>query len=276
MAPSLYSRIEINLLPPELRPRPAIRYTALVNALVIVLTIGLIGFDVSFNIARIRSLRHEKQTLAAQIKQREPIRQDYLALTQIESDLQDYGRIITMASADYVDMPVILARLAQLLPEGVYLGKVTNQGSKNRGSAIQMSVTLRSAKRDEQLLIQTLTNLKRDPILADCYMRTADLTEVPITNLQDMFKAKWEITTPAEADTTQNQEYEFELVINLERILPADGLVTVADESAFFKGFNLTPAPAAPTDGKAAEVPGSRTPPAVNGAPANTTVEGTN
>ena len=267
MAQNLYSRIEINLLPPELRPRPAIRYTAWVSTVIIIVTVGLIGWNLFSSWETMRDLRLQKVALAQQINQREPIRQDYRELKQIESDLRDYGKIISMASSDYVDMPVVLARLAQLLPDGVYLSRITNLGTtKNRGEAIELSVTLRSAKRDEQLLIQTLTNLKQDPIMADCYMRTADLTDVPLTTLQDICQAKWDVAMPADSAFARNQEYEFEVLVSLSRVLPKDGLVLVADESDFFKGFSLKPVANGADDNTATEVPGSRTPPAGNSA----------
>lgn len=276
MAPNQYSRIEINLLPPELRPKPAVRYTALVNAAVIAVTVLLIGFDAYFGFARIGELHQQQQTLQEELKRREPIKQDYLALKEIENDLSAYGRIISMASSDYLDMPVVLARVAQLLPEGVYLDRVTNQGSKNRGAAIQLAITLRSATRDEKLLIQTLTNFKNDPILSNCYMRNADLSEMPIDTLLTQFNANWEVTTPDSFGVPQNLEYEFLLLVNLDRVLPEDGLMLAADEADFFQGFALEPAPETPADG-ATEVPGSRTPPAASSnAPADVKVEGTN
>jgi hypothetical protein len=276
MAPSNYSRIEINLLPPELRPRPAIRYTALVNAAIIAITLVFIGLSVYSSLAKLKGLQQQQKSLEAQIEERKPVRQDYESLTQIEADLGNYGRIISMASADYVDMPVVMARLAQLLPDGVYLSRVTNQGSKNRGAAVQLGVTLRSARCDTQLLIQTLTNLKHDPIMCDCYMRNADTTELQLTSLQDLTKAKWEVSTPAGGNPAVSQEYEFDLVVNISRVLPSDGLTAVADESGFFKGFELKQVPNQENGEAAQEVPGSRQPPKAEGAPANAKVEATN
>ena len=273
MAPNMYNRIEVNLLPPEMRPRPAVRYTSLINAAVITLTLVFIVFNVYFNVMEIISGRQESQRLDVEIKRREPIRQDYLELKQIEDDLLNYGRIITMASADYVDLPVVLARLSALLPDGVYLSRVTNYGSRNAGAQVEISVVLRCAERNEQLLLETLTNLKNEPVTADCYMRSADLTEIQLTAVQDMFDVAWEVSQPESGDPAANQEYEFELLVRLDRVLPPDGLITVADESEFFRGFALNPLP--PAEDSGTEVPGSRTPPASN-APAGVEVEGTN
>ncbi len=187
---------------------------------------------------------------------------------------RDFFRMMENDSADYIDLPVVLARLSALLPDGVYLSQVTNQGSRSRGSEIELAVVLRSASRDEHLLLQTLTNLKNDPIMANCYMRTADLTEFQLSSLQDLYQARWEVTTPHDGDPMQNQEYEFELMVRVDRVLPADGLSTTADESEFFKGFTLQAVPAAP-EAAGGAVAGSKTPPASN-APEGVEVEDTN
>src|SRR5688500_14743454 len=110
---STYRNIEINLLPPELQPPPTVRTAVILNAAIIlgVLTyMGLLTFT-TFN--QISSQQEQIRDAQQLIESKQSVVAMYDALSGVDDQIDRYGRLVSLASVDYVDVPVLLDRLAR-------------------------------------------------------------------------------------------------------------------------------------------------------------------
>lgn len=238
-----YGRIEVNLMPPELLPGPAVRYALLINVLICMVTVAFIMVDVYFGWIE---LDLEKENLAqteAEALSRQYIEHDYNRLANMGEKLANYGRLVALASMDYVDMPVVLDRISRVVPDGVYLKSVFNQraGSGN----INMIVQLKSSNDDPRQMLNALNSFKQDDIFAKCFMPLAAFKEESLDELLTQVGVTWSVTGPEAPGSIISEQYDFEIHARLPRPLSGLQLPIELDDTPYFT--SLSP-PAAPPD----------------------------
>ncbi len=234
-----YGRLEINLLPPELQPGPAVRYSILINFALIAGLLAFISLDVFLSMARITMLNKNIRDLKAQVEQRQQVEQDYNDLVLIRTEIQHFGEIVGLASARYADMPVVLDRISRLLPEGVYVSSVTNSRAPSSTTAANVIITLLTAKPDPRLMQQTLETFKRDAILSNCYLSRATAAPQALDEYLKQIDISWSATGPDYNDIASADEYEFEISVTITQPLIIGGLPVVYDVSRYFKDFKV-------------------------------------
>ena len=261
-----YGRMDINLLPPELKPGPAVRYAMIFNVLIIAATLTYIALDSFLNLTMLSYARQERANLESEIEQNSRILADYDLLVGIRDRLVNYGRLIGLASADYVDIPVLLDRISHLLPDGVYLDRVTSDKSTG-GATVPILISLRASRRDPNLVINTLKAFKQDPLFAQSYMPGLETAEQPLGELMLQNEINWTATTPDTVAGVIAPEYTFELRALVPRKLDNVPLPVAIDQSVYFSsltkptGGSSTSSAAPPADsGQSGTSPGQTTP----------------
>jgi hypothetical protein len=256
-----YGRIDVNLLPPELQPGPAVRYAVILNVLIIACTVAYIALDSVYGLAMLSYARQERTGLRDQVEKSKAVIADYDKLVNIKDKLERYGRLVGLASADYVDMPVLLDRVSRILPDGVYIDRVTNDNGPGAIGKTVVVFGLRTSRRDPQLVLDTLRAFKHDALFTDCYMPTLNYEEMALQELMQRNQVKWTVAGPDVPENINAQEFSFEIRASVTRKLENLGLPITADDSALFAGFAL--ALPADTAGALEQVPSAK-PPAAN------------
>jgi hypothetical protein len=120
-------RLDINLLPPEFLPQPAIRwhpiYLAILYTLSIFLAIyvGLMCFD---RISRLEGQIDDTQTEIARLK---PFADAYDQAEESVKSLGDLKRLFVYLEKNYVDWPLFLYHLEPNVPDGIWLTEVRSE-----------------------------------------------------------------------------------------------------------------------------------------------------
>jgi len=234
-----YGRLEINLLPPEFRPGPAVRALPLINFALITGTLMAIVVGVSSSLINIAVLRSQNKDYEAQIVQQASVKSNYQTLQGIKEAVQQYGRIVSLASADYVEVPVLLDRISRLLPEGVYLRDVGNRRGSRTTSGTIVRVGLTASKTDPQLLIRTLTAFKKDPIFSDCYMSLAESKESPLGQVLVANGINWTVSGPNINAQPLTEELEFEIQARILSPVSIDGVPVSQDFSSYLTSIKF-------------------------------------
>jgi len=227
-----YGRLEINLLPPELLPGPVVRYSLLINVLMIFATLAVIIVNAYIGWTKLDLERENTKTLNAQIQAKSYIQQDYIRLEAIGNKLAAYGRLIALASMDYVDMPVVLDRLSKIIPDGVYLDSVYNRGSET--GKISLEVLMKASQDDPRLVLAALRSMKGDDIFTNCYMPTAELKEESLDDLVTQIGVTWDASGPNVESSIYANQYEFSIHSLLPRPIGEPALPLIWDESGHF------------------------------------------
>jgi hypothetical protein len=253
-----YHRLDINLLPSELQPGPAVRYALIANFAILAVTIAYLALDSTTGWLALAQARSERTRLTEQRDAGAQVISDYNQLVGIRDKVQNYIRLVGMTSTDYVDLPVVLDRVSKILPEGVYLERVATDGSTPETSGIEVLFALRSAQRDPDLVLRTLNAFKQDNLLANCYMPVLDAEEQPLADLLLQSGINWSVTGLEETDTQTLPQFRFEIRALVERNFAGITLPVLQDDSAFLAQVNM------PTGaiGAAAPPAGSAPPPA--------------
>jgi hypothetical protein len=241
-----YSRIEVNLLPPELLPGPAVRYALLINILICLVTATFIMVDVYFGWV---ALDLEKDNLAqtqAEVTSRAYIEHDYNRLAMMGDKLANYGRLVALASMDYIDMPVVLDRLSRIVPDGVYLDSVFNRRSGTGN--INMVVQLKSSDNDPRQVINTLDRFKQDQIFAECFLPMAAFKEESLDELVKQVGINWSVTGPNTEGSLISEQYDFEIHARLNRPLLNLPLPTAMDDTLYFTNLMAPPSSSQPSE----------------------------
>jgi Tfp pilus assembly protein PilN len=241
-----YNRIEINLLPPELRPGPAVRYALVINFLVIAVTIAYLAVDSLFGMSRITSLHEDKTAVEQQIRDGQQVVADHQRLVLIHQAIVDYGKLIGMASANYVDMPVVLDRLARVMPDGVYLRSISNDKAAEQPGGANLVISLSASRRDPALLLETLRAFKGDPVFENCYMRFARFQEESLDQFLQRVGVNWSTTGPGIDDTLLAEQFEFDIHTRISTPIADLGLPVVQDDSVYFAEASLESPPREP------------------------------
>lgn len=238
-----YNRLEINLLPPELRPGPAVRYALVVNFFVIAVTIAYLAVDSLFGMSRITSLHEDKTAVEQQIRDGQQVVTDHQRLVLIHQAIIDYGKLIGMASANYVDMPVVLDRLARVMPDGVYLRSVSNDKAAQEPGGANLIISLSASRRDPALLLETLRAFKADPVFQNCYMRFVHFQEESLDQFLERIGVSWSTTGPGIDETLLAEQFEFDIHTRIATPIADLGLPVIQDDSVYYAEASLEPPP---------------------------------
>jgi hypothetical protein len=239
-----FQRLEINLLPPEMAPGPAIRPTTIFNVLLIMAALFIIGLNLVSNLSQINTLSKTVQENDQKILQQQPIVEEYMALKEIKDNTEGRGKLVGMASATYVEYPVILDRVSRLLPDGVYLTKASSGGGAGRGDK-EIILEFNTATSQAELMNRTLEAFKTSPMFRDVYLRTGNFRPQPLDEVGNEFNIPWRYSSPNPDDAFVTQSYNFEIRAQVNSPLEVDDLVTVLDKSELMLPFELTTDPSA-------------------------------
>lgn len=242
---SNYRNIEVNLLPPELQPPPTVRTAVILNFAIVlgVLAYMLLGTFSAFN-----QVRNEQQRIKENqqiIESKQSVVTMYTELSAAHEQVDRYGRLVSLASVDYIDVPVLLDRLAKIIPAGVYLNSVSNDKASPNSRSTVLQVTLETTKNDSSLMQSTLDAMKKDSMFQDCYMRSAELQKVALNEQLANFKVDWTVTGPSVPASVEVDKYQFIVMANVPKLVDTAGLPVHADRSIYLADVEFkTPPPA--------------------------------
>ncbi len=230
---SNYSRIQINLLPSELKPGPSVRFGVLLGFLCISAVLAYVMIDSVISLNRMAYYKESNAELKKQIEQRQVDEKFYNELISIKDSVDSYGRLISMASVDYVEMPLIMERMSGLLPDGVFLRAVSNDKPAEGSNYVVLRFLLSAAKDDPALLTRTLQAFKNDKYLHDCYMSDAEMREEGLQDRLEQFGIKWNASqSQDEGPQLMANLIEFEVQARVTRPLDTEGLARTLDNSS--------------------------------------------
>lgn len=252
-----YSRIEINLLPPELAPGPAVRALVIINFALVAVTLATILVTAALPMFKITDLRNQIESMQSQINALAPEEANHQTLMDIKDAVDGYGRIVSLASVDYVEVPLVLDRLARVIPDGVYIKQVQNRTTRSRTGInpdakpdVIVQVTLAASRRDPRLILETLQAFKQDPLFADCFLGSAQAVEQPLGELLERYGVDWTVTEPEGDIQPSSREFEFEIQARLHHPLPPNLAPVSADFSTYLASVEFKVPPPEPDKGK--------------------------
>jgi hypothetical protein len=255
---SSYRGIEINLLPPELMPGPAVRFTPLINLTIILIAVAYIAVDAFIGWNRLQLARSDLADLEQRRRAKARVLADYDRLSNFGERVNRYGRLVAMASTDYVEMPVVLNRLAQIVPDGVFLESVTNTRAATRGGDVRLVVVLKASRKDPRLALETLEAFKADAIFADCFMPAVYYEEESLRELMEARGIDWDASGPTVPTSIAADQYAIEIHATLPRPLTGIGLPLTFDATHQFAHLA---SPALPAEDAAAVEQDTASPP---------------
>jgi len=246
---SNYRNIEVNLLPPELQPPPTVRTAVVLNAAIVlgVLAYMLLGTFSVFN--QIKNVQQQIDDNQRLITNKQPVVAMYTDLTNAKESVDKYGRLVSLASVDYIDVPVLLDRLSKIIPAGVYLNSVGNDKSAPNSRNTVVQVTLNTTSNDPKLMQSTLDAFKKDSMFHDCFMKSAELQKVALNEQLGSFKVDWTATGPGVPPSIDVDKYEFIVLANVPKLVDTTGLPVTADKSIYLADVKFkVPPPEDETD----------------------------
>jgi Tfp pilus assembly protein PilN len=248
---STYRNIEINLLPPELQPPPTVRTAVILN---IAIVLGVLAYMAVSTVKTFNDIRLQQQQIRDNeqlIQSKQPVVEMYTELSEIREKVDRYGRLVSLASVDYIDVPVLLDRLAKIIPAGVYLNSVSNDKSSPNARTTVVQVSLLTTKDDSALMQATMDAFKKDSIFHDSYMRSAEMRKVTLIDQMASFKIDWSASGPDVPNTIDVTKYEFIVMANVPKLVDAVGLPVSHDRSIYLADVKFkTPPPPEETDAK--------------------------
>jgi hypothetical protein len=245
-----YRRIEINLLPPELQPGPVVRSALIINITMILGTFFAIVLTASLSLYRYMQYIDDIAKTTQSIKSLESVREGYQQLQRIDAAVLNYGKVIGIASTDYIDMPVLLSHLSNIIPSGVYLTSVTNARAgnvtavtvldPNRSTFVSMGFN--TSKHDVGQIISTLSALKADPVFSNCVLTNARLSSEQLIELSTALGMDVTFDLPLSESTSEEYNF-FEFIIRAEvrRPINDSGMRVVSENLELFKANKPMP-----------------------------------
>jgi hypothetical protein len=234
-----YDRIEINLLPPELQPGPAVRYGLMVNIAMIAGTVTFIVLDAIINSFKLNDLVAQNKNLEQTKVNLETVTADFNRLIAIDQQITNYGKMISLASGFYYDLPVVMDRISRLLPAEVYVDKVSNARTRKGSKSSQVSVALKTSRRDPRLMQQTLVAFKGEPLFQDCFLRTATFEQESLDPIKQRMNVDWSASGAEIDEQLLVDMYTFEIAVNLPLSARITGLPVAYDQSRYFEGYDI-------------------------------------
>ncbi|OPX22852.1 MAG: hypothetical protein B1H03_03320 [Planctomycetales bacterium 4484_113] len=170
-------RIDINLLPPEFRPAPPVRWTPPFLALLYSLGLFLILWFIFHSMADLTAKREEIASVKNTIKMLKPFEEAYDASQDAVSTLENLKTLFAYLDTHYVDWPLFLRHLQPHVPAQVWLtaassevlktAQVRGKGAKKETVSLEHEgkITIEGSVNGYPLLpIATfLSNLRQDP-----------------------------------------------------------------------------------------------------------------
>jgi len=174
-------QIDINLLPPEFRPAPPVRWTPPYLALLYSLGLFLILWFIFHSMAHLTAKRDEIADVQREISTLKPFEEAYDAGRQAVSTLEEVRTLFAYLDYYYVDWPVFLSQLQPHVPSQVWLtafaaevlrtGQVKGKGEKKETVMLEHEgkILIEGNVNGYPLLpIATfLNNLRQDPYFVD-------------------------------------------------------------------------------------------------------------
>jgi hypothetical protein len=243
---SNYRNIEINLLPPELMPPPAVRTLVILN---IAIALGVLAYMALSTFTILGQIRAQREQIAEaeQIKAaKQPVVAMYTDLQAVHEQVDKYGRLVSLASVDYIDVPVLLDRLAKLIPAGVYLNRVSNDKPGANTVSTIVQVDLMTTQDDPRLMQATLDAFKGDSIFHDCFLRNAKMNKESISTQLPQYGINWNASGPDVPQSLDVTKYEFIVMANVPKLADTSGLPISYDQSIYLADveFKTPPPPA--------------------------------
>lgn len=232
-----YSGIVINLLPPELRPGPVVRYRVMINALMIIVTVAFLALDAVIGINRLGMLNSTLITRRAEVESGRPTIVEHSKLMEVNNYVERTGRLVSLASADYTDLPLVLQEVANLLPEGVYLERVTNDRAGKDSTQTNVIFALVSGKEDPALVLETFNRFKSNQMLGNCFLRMAEAQEVSLFSLLESTDVNWSVTGPDIDPSRAATHFAFEIYAMVEAPIVKQDLPVLHDDTRFLASF---------------------------------------
>ena len=246
---STYRNIDINLLPPELQPPPTVRTAVILNA---ALVLGVLAYILLGTFGTFNKIRNEQQQIKDNqqlIDSKKQVVETYTQLSNVREQVDKYGRLVSLASVDYIDVPVLLDRLSKIIPAGVYLNSVANDKSSPNSRSTIVQIKLNTTSNDPKLMQATLDRFKEDSMFHDCYMRSAELQKVSLNDQLANFKVDWTASGPQIPPSIDVDKYEFIVMANVPKLVDTTGLPVRADKSIYLADVEFkVPPPEEETD----------------------------
>jgi hypothetical protein len=241
---SNYRNIEVNLLPPELQPAPTVRTAVILNFAIV---LGVLAYILLGTFGVFNQIRNEQQRIKDNqglIESKQGVVTIYGQLNDAHERVERYGRLVSLASVDYIDVPVLLDRLAKIVPAGVYLNSVNNDKSSPNSRSTVVQVTLNTTSNDPKLVQTTLDAFKKDSMFQDSYMRSAELQKVTLNDQLANFNVDWTATGPSVPASVEVDKYQFIVMANVPKLVDTAGLPVRADRSIYLADVEFkTPPP---------------------------------
>lgn len=252
-----YRRLDVNLLPPELQPGPVVRYAVVINTILIGVTLAFLVVDSFLGLTIMASLRRDIQTTEDQIRSKSGVVADYNELIKIEDHIKSIGRLIALASADYVDLPVILDHITRLIPDGVYLESISTQGGAVGATTSGLNINLATSRQDPQLIVRTLNAFKADPMLQDCVMRVASHDESDLGPVLNAAGVNWQASGPDLPDYSANEQFAFQIQAVIYPPVNTENLGVSVDNTDEFNIMSFSTNASLDQDGAESQVTGA-------------------
>lgn len=241
---SNYSRVEVNLVPPELLPPSNLRIALLVNILLIIGALSYMGLAAALKLYPINDTKESIVQSERLLATKADIADTHAQLVGMRETVDRYGRVVALASVDYVEIPVLMDRLARVIPDGVYLSSISNEKPSPGSNSTIVQVELVAAQEDPALVQRTLAAFKADPIFNDCFMSNADLRQETFDPNLPAFGVNWGVRGPTLPDNIMAGKYEFRIRANIRKPIDAAYLPIKTDHSMYLADVKfLTPAP---------------------------------
>jgi hypothetical protein len=248
---SNYRNIEINLLPPELMPPPTVRTAVILNIAIVLGVLAYMGIATFAILGKIKSEQEAIEDAEKQIKAKQPIVEMYTQLDDVHEKVNKYGRLVSLASVEYIDAPVLLDRLSKIIPAGVYLSRVSNEKASANAKTSVIQVEMVTTKDDPGLMQQTLDAFKKDSMFHDCYMRAAEVRKESIGDQLPGYGVDWTATGPKLQDVLNVDKYQFVVLANVPKLVDTSNLPVTSDHSIYLADVPFkTPPPEEDTKGK--------------------------
>jgi hypothetical protein len=232
-------------------PPPQVRTAVILNAAIILGVITFILLQTYTTLGKIKSEREAIEDAERVIAAKQPVVAMYTELQDVQEKVDKYGRLVSLASVDYIDAPVLLDRLAKIIPAGVYLSRISNEKPGPNSTSTVVQIDLITTKQEPELMQATLNAFKRDSIFGDCFLRSAEMRKESISGQLPSFGVDWQASGPDVPQSIDVGKFEFIVMANVPKMMNTGGLPVVSDQSVYLADVEFkTPPVEADEDAK--------------------------
>ncbi len=191
-------RLDINLLPPEFLPQPAIRWHPIYLSLLYALSVFLILYVGLISLNQVKNLEVEVKEAQGDVSRLEPFAKAYDLAEESIKSLENMKRLFVYLERHYVDWPLFFHHLKPNLPKGIWLTQVESSTvtkapvtkrrsrSEEEGEETEPVVPLHTGDINLQGMINgysllplstLIKNLQEDPYFNEPYLLGSELQE---------------------------------------------------------------------------------------------------